>query len=197
MIEPQVRKTQLMTERVSHSAGRPLDTELHRGSIAVVLENPFAGRFAEETEITAWMHALQPLANDIAQELRDSLARDGRQIETYGKGAIVGGNGELEIAAAWHVPGGAGLRHALDSPKAMVPASKKVGSVGSQVDVPLVYIHASYLRSHYDVVPVSVGDAPGPNEVVYIHVMSTGERPNARISGGFSIDEVDGADGLR
>ncbi|MEK9526570.1 MAG: amino acid synthesis family protein, partial [Acidimicrobiaceae bacterium] len=143
-----------------------------------------------------WMTDVRPLADEMAIELRDALTAHGQEIETYGKGAIVGVSGELEIAAAWHVPAGAGLRAALGDPKAQVPSSKKIGALGSQVDIPLVHLHASYLRSHYDVEPVVVPDGPRPDEVIYALVMSTGARPAHRI-GGFTIDDVNGDDGLR
>ena len=88
------------------------------------------------------------------------------------------------------------MRAALGDPKAQVPSSKKVGALGSQIDIPLVHLHASYLRSHYDVEPVVVPDGPRPDDVVYALVMSTGARPAHRI-GGFTIDDVHGDDGLR
>lgn len=195
-LQVSVRSIQTTSRQVFAVGGRDLVMPHLVGSIAAVVANPFAGRFAEVDEVSEWMTALQPLADQLGEELQDILTLDGRTIESYGKAANVGGNGELEIAAAWHVPGGAGLRHALDGPLAMVPASKKVGAVASQLDIPLVYLHASYLRSHYDVESVVVPDAPRPNEVVYALAMSTGPRPLHRI-GGFTIDEVDGSDGLR
>ncbi len=196
MPQPQVRKIQLDTQRVFEAGGRPLARPHRSGSIAAVVANPFVGRFAEEAELTVWMTDLQPLADEMSLELRDALTDSEYEIHSYGKGAIAGVDSELEVAASWHVPGGQSLRNALDSPKAMVPAAKKVGPLGCQLDVPLVYIHASYLRSHYDTQPVVVADGPRPNELVYAVVMSTGERPHARISG-FTIDDVDGSDGLR
>ena len=196
MVTPIVRDRQLVVRRTLRAAGRELD-RLHRhGSVAAVVENPFVGLIATEAEIAEWMTTVRPLADEMAIELRDALTADGGEIQAYGKGAIVGVAGELEIAAAWHVPAGAGLRAALGNPLAQVPSSKKVGALGAQVDVPLVYLHASYARSHYDVEPVVVPDAPRPDEVVYVLVMSTGERPGHRI-GGFGIDEIDGSDGLR
>lgn len=191
-----VHRMQLTTRRTLRAAGADLKRPHRHGSIAAVLANPFAGSHATETQIAEWMTDLRPLADEMATELRDALTTDGEEIEAYGKGAIVGVSGELEIAAAWHVPAGAGLRAALGGPKAQVPSSKKVGSLGSQVDIPLVHLHASYLRSHYDVEPVVVPDGPRPDEVVYALVMSTGARPAHRI-GGFTIDEVQGDDGLR
>ncbi|MEM8708158.1 MAG: amino acid synthesis family protein [Actinomycetota bacterium] len=193
---PIVRDRQLVVRRTLRAAGAELDRPHRHGSTAAVVENPFAGRFATEDEIAEWMTAVRPLADEMAVELRDALTVDGDEIHTYGKGAIVGVDGELEIAAAWHVPAGAGLRAALGNPRAQVPSSKKVGALGSQVDIPLVYLHASYLRSHYDVEPVVVPDGPRPAEVVYALVMSTGARPAHRI-GGFTIDAVQGDDGLR
>lgn len=196
MNEPRVRKIHLVTECVHEAGGRALDRVHRCGSVAAVVHNPFVGSFADESAIQHWMQALGPLGTELAAELRDALVAAGDTIEGYGKGAIVGVAGELEIAAAWHVPGGAGLREALGGPKAMVPSSKKVGVLGCQLDVPLVHLHASYLRSHYDVQPVVVPDAPRPDEVVYVLVMTTGERPHHRI-GGFTIDEIAGDDGLR
>jgi len=189
----QVRKIQISTERVHHVAS-PLAQPLHRGWIAAVVRNPFVGE--DPTDLQPWLDECQPMATEMAEELRDALVGEGREIQGYGKGAIVGVNGEMEMAAAWHLPGGASLRHALNSPKAMVPASKKVGALGAQVDIPLVYVHAAYLRSHYDAIPVCVPDGPRPNELVYALVMSTGERPNNRLPG-FTIDDVQGDDGLR
>lgn len=191
-----VHRMQLTTRRTLRAAGADLKRPHRHGSIAAVLANPFAGSHATEAQIDEWMTDLRPLAGEMAIELRDALTADGEEIETYGKGAIVGVSGELEIAAAWHVPAGAGLRAALGDPKAQVPSSKKVGALGSQIDIPLVHLHASYLRSHYDVEPVVVPDGPRPDEVVYALVMSTGARPAHRI-GGFTIDDVHGDDGLR
>ena len=191
-----VHRMQLTTRRTLRAAGADLKRPHRHGSIAAVLANPFAGSHATEAQIDEWMTELRPLAGEMAIELRDALTADGEEIETYGKGAIVGVSGELEIAAAWHVPAGAGLRAALGDPKAQVPSSKKIGVLGSQVDIPLVHLHASYLRSHYDVEPVVVPDGPRPDEVVFALVMSTGARPAHRI-GGFTIDDVQGDDGLR
>lgn len=189
-----VRKVQLTVERVHHAGGPPLDNPLIRGSIAAVVANPYAGR--HEPDLSALMDDLAPLGVELASELHDGVTNRGDSVEGYGKGAIVGVAGELEIAALWHVPGGAGLRAALGGPKAMVPSSKKVGVLGCQLDIPMVHLHASYLRSHYDVMPVVVADGPRPDEVVYALVMTTGPRPHHRI-GGFTIDEVTGDDGFR
>lgn len=164
-------RMQLTTRRTLRAAGADLKRPHRHGSITAVLANPFAGSHATEAQIDEWMTDLRPLAGEMAIELRDALTADGEEIETYGKGA-------------------------LGDPKAQVPSSKRAGALGSQIDIPLVHLHASYLRSHYDVEPVVVPDGPRPDEVVCALVMSTGARPAHRI-GGFTIDDVHGDDGLR
>ena len=190
----QVRKFQTTVEKAYHEGGPARNEPLLRGSISAVVQNPYAGRFEEN--LVPFMEALDPLAHRMAAELLAALGGDARHIEGYGKGAIVGADGELEHGAVWHVPAGAGLRAVLGQPKAQVPSSKKVGAIGAVVDIPMVYVHASYLRSHYDVVPVVVADAPRPREIVYALVMTTEGRIHARI-GGFTKDQVKGEDGLR
>ena len=87
-------------------------------------------------------------------------------------------------------------RAATGNPKAQVPSSKKIGVAGCQLDIPLVYVHASYVRSHYDAFPVVVPDAPRPREIVFALVMTTGARIHARI-GGLAKDKIEGLDGQR
>jgi hypothetical protein len=99
-----------------------------------------------------------------------------RQIEGYGKGAIVGAAGELEHGALWHVPGGYAMRELLGDARAIVPSTKKVGGVGARLDVPVTHINASYVRSHFDAMEVGCNDAPRADELALILVMTTGAR---------------------
>jgi hypothetical protein len=118
------------------------------------------------------------------------------QIEGYGKGSLVGADGELEHGALWHAPGGYAMRELLNDSSAIVPSSKKVGGVGSRLDVPITHINASYVRSHFDSMEVGLNDAPKANEMALILVMSTGARVHNR-AGGLSAQEIVGKDGLR
>ena len=189
-----IRKFQTVIERAFHEGG-PVREQPHlRGSIAAVVANPFAGRF--EANLMPFMEALQPLALRMGHDLVAALGVSPSAIEGYGKGAIVGAAGEMEHAAIWHTPGGAGARAAIGNPKAQVPSSKKIGAIGTQLDIPMVYIHASYVRSHYDAMPVVVADGPRADEIVYALVMTTGARIHARL-GGLAKGEITGTDGQR
>ena len=110
--------------------------------------------------------------------------------------AIVGTAGELEHGALWHVPGGYAMREALGNAAAIVPSTKKVGAPGTRLDVPVTHINASYVRSHFDAMEVSMADAPRADEMALILVMTTGQRIHARV-GGLKASEVKGEDGLR
>lgn len=197
-----IRKQSLLTERILHDgypAGHRAQLQeagvpLRKGAIGIVVRNPFVGRFAGQEELVPAMEELRPIALEMAQELRDALGGEGA-VETFGKGAVVGAMGELEHAAMWHAPGGAAVRAVLGDAKAMVPAAKKLGNVGAVLDIPLHYIHASMVRSHYDVVPFGIPDGPKPNELMFALGMSTGGRVQARL-GGLARDDATGADGL-
>lgn len=191
----EVRKFVIQTEEIFHEGG-PLVTSPRRiGAIAAVIHNPYAGRGYVE-DIQPMMAALKPLGLQMAQRLIDALGGDASAIEAYGKGSIVGVAGELEHGALWHVPGGYGMRELLGDSKAIVPSTKKVGGVGTRIDIPVTHINAVYVRSHFDSIEMGVNDGPRADELVVIQAMSTGPRVHARV-GGLAAADINGEDGLR
>jgi hypothetical protein len=162
--------------------------------VAAVLTNPFAGRY--EANIVPMMEALNPLGLDMSRRLVAAIGAAPREIEGYGKGAIIGAAGELEHGALWHVPGGYAMREVLGGAKAIVPSAKKVGAPGTKLDVPVTHVNASYVRSHFDAMEVYVPGAPAADELIYILVMTTGPRVHERV-GGLRASEIKGVDGLR
>ena len=188
-----VRKIVTHIENIYHEGG-PANTEpIKKGAILIVLENPYAGSYVED--ITPMMEALKPIGLDAANQLIELLG-GADQIQSYGKGSIVGEAGELEHGALWHVPGGYAMREALGGALAIVPSTKKVGGIGCRMDIPITHINASYVRSHFDAMEVYVQDAPRANEIVYGLVMTTGGRTHARV-GGLEADQISVNDGLR
>ena len=218
MIE--IRRVFTQVEDIHHEFGPVAATPLRRGAIGVVLTNPFAGRYV--ADILPMMDALQPVGVAMAQQLRAAMDVPASRIEGYGKGAIVGANGELEHGALWHVPGGYAMRELLGwkgdrdayaagqasaapsgqvasqpgNALAIVPSTKKVGPPGAALDVPLTHINAAYVRSHFDALEVRVPGSPLPDEIVYILAMSTGARVHARV-GGLKASEIAQWNGLR
>jgi len=208
-----IRRIVTQVEDTWHEGGPRAATPLRRGAIAVVMTNPYAGRY--EPDILPMMDALQPVGIDMAHRLRAAMDVPAERIEGYGKGAIIGASGELEHGALWHVPGGYAMRELLGwkgdaaaykrgegsgaqsgNALAIVPSTKKIGAPGTGLDVPLTHINASYVRSHFDAMEVRVPGAPKPDEIVYILVMSTGPRVHARV-GGLAASAIAKWDGLR
>ncbi len=187
-----IRKRLLTVETVHHEGGPVAPVPLRLAAAAAVVRNPYAGR--HEPDLLPFMAELRSLGRELAEELVGVLGRD--RVEAYGKAAIVGVNGELEHGAVWHEAGGWAMRAALGEPKAIVPAAKAVANAGYRLMVPLHYIHAAYVRSHFNTMEVGVQDGPRPDEIVYALVMADGGRVHARL-GGLAKDQVKVHDGQR
>jgi len=188
----EIRKRSLTIETIYHEGGPVTDKPLKLAAACAVIKNPYAGRY--EPDLMPFMTELRSLGTLLAKELVDTLGKE--NIEVYSKAAIVGVNGEMEHGAVWHEAGGWAMRSVLDEPKAIVPAAKAVASAGYRLMVPLHYIHACYVRSHFNSMEIGIQDAPRPNEILFGLVMGTGARVHSRL-GGLSKENVSVHDGQR
>ena len=107
----EIRRTVTWREEIHHEFGPSAARPLVRGAVAAVLANPYAGRY--EPHILPMMEALGAVGLDLGRQLLKAMDMTPDRIESYGKGAIVGGAGELEHGALWHVPGGYAMRELL------------------------------------------------------------------------------------
>lgn len=188
-----VRKIKLDLEEVWHEGGERLREPLWIAVATAIVANPYAGRY--EQDLLPFMQDLRQLGADLSSRLVAQLGGIAK-VEAYGKGAIVGEDGELEHGAVWHEAGGWAMRETLSSPKAIVPSAKTIGGVGTRLMVPLGHIQASYVRSHFGTCEVTVWDGPRRNEIAFALAMATGGRVHARL-GGLAASEIKGLDGLR
>ena len=189
-----VRKIQTTVDEIFHEGGPVAAQPLLVGAIAAVIANPFAGRYVEQLQ--PYMEELKPFGLALSQRLIAALGGEARRISGFGKASIVGGAGELEHGALWHVPGGYAMRELLGDAKAIVPSAKKVGGPGARVDVPITHINASYVRGHFNALEVGVPGAPEADELVFILAMTSGGRIHDRM-GGLRAEDIKGEDGLR
>lgn len=187
-----IRKTQLSVEEVWHERGARVATPLRVATALAVVRNPFAGR--HEADLLPFQAELRSLGQTLSAMLVGALGAE--SIEAYGKGAIVGEDGELEHGALWHEAGGWALRELLGGPKAIVPAAKTVGTLGTRLMVPLGHIHAAYVRSHFGTAEMTIWDGPRRYEIAYGLVAATGGRIHAR-AGGLAVADIRDGDGLR
>lgn len=187
-----IRKKALTLETLYHEGGPRPEKPLLQAVAYAVIKNPYAGMYQED--LLGFMKDLRKVGLDLASDLVDVLGKG--NIETYGKAAIVGVNGEYEHGAVWHEAGGWAMREVLGEPKAMVPASQATAAAGFRLIMPLHYIHASYVRSHFNSVEVGAIDAPRPDELLFALGMGTGPRLHSRL-GGLLKEEVAVNDGQR
>ena len=195
MASAKIRKLVTWVEETRREAGREIAPATRKAAAVAIIENPLAGRFAEDLELL--MAIGEELGGLLGERAVAALGIAPERVESYGKAAIVGEAGELEHAAAiLHPRLGAPLRKAVHKGAALVPSAKKVGGIGTAIDVPLGHKDAAFVRSHFDAMEVRVADAPRAGEILVAVVLTDSGRPLARI-GGLTVAEIKGEDGLR
>lgn len=190
-----IRKLVVIVEETRREMGRAVTPATRKAAALAVIENPLAGGFAVDLE--PLMAIGEELGGLLGERAVAALGVPPAAIESYGKAAIVGEDGELEHAAAiLHPRLGAPLRRAVEKGAALVPSAKKRGGLGTPIDVPLGHKDAAFVRSHFDAMEVRIADAPRRDEIVVAVVVSDSGRPLPRI-GGLLKEQVKGEDGLR
>ena len=190
-----IRKIVTTVENTHLEMGQNIDPPTRRAASVAVIENPFAGKYEEDLE--PLMAIGEELGALLGKKCVEALGIEPSQAESYGKSAMVGENGELEHAAAiLHPRMGKPLRAAVEKGAALVASSKKMGSMGQVLDIPLGHKDAAYVRSHFDGMEVRINDAPRANEIMVAIAVTDSGRPLPRV-GGLTTGEAKGEDGLR
>ncbi len=190
-----IRKILVSVEETCLEMGREVSPPIRRAIAAMVLKNPFAGRYVED--LSELIEASVPLGAELAARAIAALGIPGDQVQSFGKAAIVGEDGELEHAAALlHPKMGAPVRSALGKGPALIPSAKKRGGPGTPIDIPLGHKDAAFVRSHFDAIEARITDAPMRDEILLCLALTTGGRPLPRV-GGLTVEGIIGQDGLR
>jgi hypothetical protein len=190
-----LRKLVVQVDETRIEMGQTVEPPARRAVAIAVIDNPYAGRY--EAKLDALIEAGEELGALLGKRCVEALGIAPGDAQSYGKAAIVGEAGELEHAAAiLHPKLGARLRAAVEKGAALVPSAKKIGTLGTAIDVPLGHKDAAYVRSHFDAIEARVADAPRANEIVVAVAVTASGRPLPRI-GGLQVSEIKGEDGLR
>jgi Amino acid synthesis len=194
-MKAKIRKIVVQVDETHFELGRAITPPTRRALAMAVIENPFAGRYQEDLSVL--IDIGEELGGLLGGKCVEALGIAAGKAESYGKAAIVGEQGELEHAAAiLHPKLGAPLRLAVAKGAALVPSAKKIGTLGTPIDVPLGHKDAAFVRSHFDAIEARVSDAPRANEIMVAVAVTDSGRPLARI-GGLQKHEIKGTDGLR
>ncbi len=186
-MKARIRKIAIFIEETRIEMDRPVDPPTRRAAAAAVIAtpaviaNPFAGVYHDDLSLL--MDMGEELGALLTQKAVAALGIEGAAVESYGKAAAVGENGELEHAAALlHPKLGAPVRKALGKGAALIPSSKKRGGPGVTLDIPLGHKDAAFVRSHFDGMEIRIVDAPRANEIVVAVAVTDSGRPLPRVS---------------
>jgi hypothetical protein len=190
-----IRKIATFVEETRSEMGRAVDPPTRRAAAVAVIENPFAGKYVED--LSELMAIGEELGELLTLRAVAALGVSPTAVESYGKAAAVGENGEIEHAAAiLHPKLGAPVRKVLGKGAALIPSSKKRGGLGVVLDIPLGHKDAAFVRSHFDGMEIRINDAPRANEIMVAVAVTNSGRPLPRV-GGLTKTEIKGEDGLR
>jgi len=183
-----VRKITTLIDEVHMEGGRSDGEPVRRVAIMATVGNPLVGTYADDLQV------MMDIGGEVGALMSDRMLAqfggDPHAIESYGKGALVGGAGEMEHGLALITrPFARAVRGAFGDATAWMASNVKRGGIGSRLDVPLAHKKAVFVRSHYDTIECAVPDAPRDDEVVVILAAANRGRLNARI-GGLTEDDV-------
>ena len=194
-MKARIRKLAIFMEETREEMDRPVEPPVRKAAAVAVIENPCAGKYVED--LSDLIAIGEELGELLTQRAVAALGIPGPSVESYGKAAAVGENGEIEHAAAiLHPKLGTPVRKVLGKGAALIPSSKKRGGMGVVLDIPLGHKDAAYVRSHFDGMEVRLNDAPRADEIMVAIAVTSSGRPLARV-GGLTKDQIKGEDGLR
>jgi hypothetical protein len=188
----QIKRTFAFVDEVAIEAGQAVSPPLRKVAVVAIIDNPFAGKF--EKDLSPLTKASEEIGRHMSKMAMALLAP--HRPESYGKGALIGINGEQEhgVAMLTTVFGNA-MREATGGGKAWISSLTKRAAPDGSIDIPLAHKDALYVRSHYDGITITLPDAPQPNEIALICAFASRGRPNHRV-GGPKASEIEGVDGL-
>jgi Amino acid synthesis len=171
-----IRKSLVLREVLTSDLGKDAARPVVRAAALAVIGNPYAGRYVED--LSELFQAGRELGEKFSAGLVGLLS--GPPI-SYGKGAIVGLDGEFEHGGACiHPMIGKPLRAAVGGGKAVIPSNVKVAAAGASIDVPLSHKDDSWSFDHFDTMTVAMADAPKSDEILVIIAVADGGRLHPR-----------------
>ena len=174
-----IRKIVTVVEEVFVEGFKEADRPIRMAASMAVIQNPYAGKYQDD---------LAPLIAEYSTLLAETLVPKARkaldaEVEGYGKGALVGLDGEVEHGSAiiHTVEWGKPFRDAIGGGKSLLPSAEKRGSAGATLDVPIKHKIDDHIRSHHQTFEVRIPDAPRADEIVVIAALSNSGRAHPRI----------------
>lgn len=179
-----IRSVHTTTHETITEAGSAVEPNTVVATCAVVVANPLAGRGRVDD-----LAEMEQLGADAAEFLVQrcigalgALGLSPADVRGYGKGAIIGTDGDREHSAAiLHPRFGAPVRSAIGGGADIIPGTKKVAGPGAMITMPIGNKDDRWVFDDMDAVDLVVPDAPHADEIVIGLALSCGGRPGARV----------------
>jgi hypothetical protein len=176
----ELRKLYQFLEVVHREGGQEVAPPTRVAATAAVVTNFLAGSWAEDLSplVEAYCTRLGTLLSE------ESAAILGAPVEAFGKGALVGIDGEIEHGSAilHNLRFGNPVRARAGGARSLLPSAEKRGGPGATLDIPLKHVNDATIRSHHQTFEVRIPDAPRADELVIVVALSSSGRPLARLS---------------
>ncbi|HUG64685.1 MAG TPA: amino acid synthesis family protein [Gaiellaceae bacterium] len=173
-----VRKLVAVLEDVHREGGRDVGPPTRIAAVGAVISNPLSGAYVEDLEplIDAYCEPLGELLTARALELLGAPA------EGFGKGALVGLDGDVEHGSAiiHNLRFGNHVRDAVGG-TTLLPSAEKRAAAGATLDLAIKHVTDQTVRSHHQTFEVRIPDAPRADEIVIWVVLASSGRPHARL----------------
>lgn len=181
-----IRRTGTIVEDKSEHAGRKVAVPVRKVAVIAVIENPYAAQTVED--LGPLIEASAGLGEMMGKMALQALGPF--EAQSYGKGGLVGLQGEVEHAAALLSTTYANpLRDVIGGGKAWISSMVKMSAPGGQIDIPMNHRNDIYVRSHYDGMTLTMQDTPMPDELAIIFCLASAGRIGARV-GGLTHEDV-------
>ena len=178
-MKPQIRRIVIQIEEIHNEMGKTVDPPARKATVAAIIKNPYAGKYVENLEPLYDLGA--EIGGLLAQKAVVAMDVEPAAIVSYGKGAIVGLDGEIEHAAAiLHPRFGKPVREAVEKGDDIIPSTKKIGGPGSVLVMPLTNNNSIWSFDHMDATEISLPDAPREDEIVVAVAVADSGRALAR-----------------
>lgn len=191
-MELSIRRSFTIVEDRMIDTGTKADVLQRKAACVLVVENPYVGRYVDD--LGPMIKASVSLGEKLGEMILEAMGP--YEVQSYGKGGLVGLGGEPEHANALLTAVLANpIREMVGGGKAWISSFQKRVAPATPIDVPLASKDALYVRSHYDGMTLMMPDTPAHDEVAVIFCVTNRGRINARV-GGIKHEEMQGVDGL-
>ena len=175
-----VRKLHVVLEEVRSEGGRPVDPPTRIAAAGAVVTNPLAGRYVEDLGELSERYCA-PLGRLLGERALEALGSGG-EAEAFGKGALVGLDGDVEHGSAiiHNLLFGNPVRELVGG-TSLLPSAEKRGAAGATLDLALKHKEDHSARSYHQTFEVRIPDAPRADEIVVWVTFAVTGRPHARL----------------